>query len=277
MRFAVIAGLLAAGLASAANWSFEDATVQVQESRGEAGSKTKFSADKAITKELELKSTGFIRVALTITNGGKPRQPHQAFVAIKSPASGLEESFPMKVDKDGKAKLDVKFADIPSALLNKSLEASIVIGSFGSSKALRATAFSFAAPSEASATASPPTRYTAQPEIHHIFKDDPKSPAKILSLVFTFGVLACLPVLLIAWGMLGANMNHLQKALGAAPVSHALFFGSIIGMEWVFWQYYVSWRLFTMLPVAGVFGVIAFLSGSGALTEVQERRLNGER
>lgn len=32
-----------------------------------------------------------------------------------------------------------------------------------------------------------------------------------------------------------------------------------------------------MLPVAGVFGLIAFLSGSGALTEVQERRLKGER
>jgi oligosaccharyltransferase complex subunit delta (ribophorin II) len=76
---------------------------------------------------------------------------------------------------------------------------------------------------------------------------------------------------------LGANLNHLSKAMANAPISHALFFGSIVGMEFVFYMYYTSWKLFTVLPIAGAVGVVAFLSGSGALTEVQERRLNGER
>lgn len=72
-------------------------------------------------------------------------------------------------------------------------------------------------------------------------------------------------------------MNHLQKALGTAPISHAVFFGSIIAMEGVFFLYYSSWNLLQTLPVAGVVGVAAFLSGTRALGEVQQRRLAGER
>ncbi len=72
-------------------------------------------------------------------------------------------------------------------------------------------------------------------------------------------------------------MAHLPKALGAAPISHIVFFGSTISMEFLFFLYYYNWTLFQMLPVAGVIGVVAFLSGSKALSEVQSRRLAGER
>jgi oligosaccharyltransferase complex subunit delta (ribophorin II) len=153
-----------------------------------------------------------------------------------------------------------------------------VIGSFGTSKALKSTAFEFSisAQTTTSAPASVP-RYSAQPEIHHIFRDDPRSPPKILSLAFTLAVVAALPGLLITWIGLGANLNHFGKAFGAAPISHTLFLGSIVGMEFAFWQYYTNWQLFTLLPVAGVVGIVAYVSGSRALTEVQERRLKGER
>lgn len=77
--------------------------------------------------------------------------------------------------------------------------------------------------------------------------------------------------------MLGANVNHLSKAISAAPLSHVSFFGSIVAMEFVFFMYYTSWNLFQMLPVAGVVGVVTVLSGTKALGEVQSRRLAGER
>lgn len=77
--------------------------------------------------------------------------------------------------------------------------------------------------------------------------------------------------------MLDANVNHLSKAISAAPLSHASFFGSIVAMEFVFFMYYTSWNLFQMLPVAGVVGVVTVLSGTKALGEVQSRRLAGER
>jgi oligosaccharyltransferase complex subunit delta (ribophorin II) len=90
-------------------------------------------------------------------------------------------------------------------------------------------------------------------------------------------VVAALPALFVAWLLLGANLNHFGKAFGTSPVAHGLFFGSIIAMEGVFFLYYSSWNLFQTLPAAGVVGLVAFLSGSKALTEVQERRLAGER
>lgn len=76
---------------------------------------------------------------------------------------------------------------------------------------------------------------------------------------------------------MGANVSHLQKALGSAPISHITFFGSIVAMEGVFFLYYSGWNLFTTLPAIGVVGVVAFLSGNKALAEVQSRRLAGER
>lgn len=79
------------------------------------------------------------------------------------------------------------------------------------------------------------------------------------------------------WLALGANADHLQKALSSAPVAHGVFFGSIVAMEGVFFMYYSAWNLFQTLPVAGVVGVVAFLSGTRALGEVQRRRLAGER
>ena len=41
-----------------------------------------------------------------------------------------------------------------------------------------------------------PLRYGKLPEIHHIFKSDPTSPPKIITIVFTAAVMAALPVLL---------------------------------------------------------------------------------
>ena len=77
--------------------------------------------------------------------------------------------------------------------------------------------------------------------------------------------------------MLGGNIDHLSKAFGASPVVHGLFLGSILAMEGVFFMYYTAWNLFTTLPVAAVVGMVAYVSGSRALTEVQDRRLAGER
>jgi oligosaccharyltransferase complex subunit delta (ribophorin II) len=48
-------------------------------------------------------------------------------------------------------------------------------------------------------------------------------------------------------------------------------------MEGIFFLYYYSWNLIQTLPVAGVVGLVAFLSGSKALSEVQSRRLDGKR
>lgn len=84
-------------------------------------------------------------------------------------------------------------------------------------------------------------------------------------------------VFLLQWLFLGANVNHLPKALGKSPLAHAGFFGSIVAMELVFFMYYSAWNLFQVLPFILAVGVVAVFSGSKALGEVQGRRLAGER
>lgn len=172
--------------------------------------------------------------------------------------------------------------DIPAQLLAStgSLQASIIIASFGSSTPYKQRSFDLSLTSSQGSpapTVSRPERYGKKEEIHHIFRADPKSPPKIISLVFTLAVLGALPVLLGAWTLLGANVEHFSKAFGAAPIAHGLFLGSILAMEGVFFLYYTSWNLFQTLPAAGVVGVVAYISGSRALTEVQERRFTGQR
>jgi len=172
--------------------------------------------------------------------------------------------------------------DIPAQLLASSqpLTASLVIASFGSPTPYKSKVFDLIVkrdPNAPFALPEKPVRYGKREEIHHIFRSDPRSPPKIISLVFTAAVLAALPMLFGAWLTLGANVNHMSKALGSAPLSHALFFGSIVALEGIFFLYYTSWNLFQTLPAAAAVGAVAFLSGSRALTEVQERRLAGLR
>ena len=163
---------------------------------------------------------------------------------------------------------------------SKPLRASIILASFGSSTPFNQNIFDLTVQTDANAppaAPSAPERYSSKPEIHHIFRSDPQSGPRVISLVFTIATLATVPVLLGVWLFLGGNSDHIGKAFGTSPVAHGLFFGSIVAMEGVFFMYYVSWNLFQTLPVAAVVGTVAFVSGSRALTEVQERRLAGHR
>ena len=92
--------------------------------------------------------------------------------------------------------------DIPIQLLSAPgpLTASLIIASFGKSKPYRSHVFDIAIetdPGISLPAQKKPQRYGKLPEIHHIFKSDPTSPPKILSIVFTAAVLVTLPALLI--------------------------------------------------------------------------------
>jgi oligosaccharyltransferase complex subunit delta (ribophorin II) len=172
--------------------------------------------------------------------------------------------------------------DLPTQFLTstKPIPASLVIGSFGSATPYKSKVFDLNVsldPNAPLAIPEKPLRYAAEQEIHHIFRTETRSPPKVITLVFMAAVVGALPVLLGIWATLGANANHLGKALSNAPISHALFFGSVIAMEGIFFLYYTTWNLFQTLPAAALVSVVAFLSGSRALTEVQERRLAGLR
>ncbi|KAH6657755.1 Oligosaccharyltransferase subunit Ribophorin II-domain-containing protein [Truncatella angustata] len=275
--------LLAAGAAQAASsWGFDEGTITVGAKKSEGAVKEKFS-EKALPKApVSLGAADTLKIVLTATENGKGKRPHQAFLVLKETETGLEAPFPLTTKDNGKAIVDLKQADIPVQLLtsSKPLEASLILASFGSSEGYNKPVFHVQLKLDPNAT--PPTyekplRYGKLEEIHHIFRADPTNPPKVISLVFALAVIATLPALFIGWLALGGNVAHLQKALSTAPVAHAVFFGSIVTMELVFYLYYISWNLFQVLPVISVVGAVAFLSGTKALGEVQSRRLAGER
>ncbi|KAF2141001.1 uncharacterized protein K452DRAFT_272777 [Aplosporella prunicola CBS 121167] len=288
MRFSLLPSVLLAGLSAvstvaAASWGFEDATVTVQGKGGVgSGLKEKLSVNTPLANTVELGATDTLKIILTTTDGKKAKRPHQAFLTLMDPATGLEDSFPFTIKDSGKGKVEVTHKDLPAQFLTASapVTATLTIGSFGSSKPYSHSVFNLAItrdPNVPLALPSPPIRYGPQPEIHHVFKDDPRNPPMIITLVFGAVIAVTLPVLFGVWLMLGANLNHAGKALGSAPISHGLFFGSIVALEGIFFLYYTCWNLFQTLPAAAAVGAIAYISGSRALSEVQERRLAGLR
>ncbi|KAK4574339.1 hypothetical protein LTR86_002101 [Recurvomyces mirabilis] len=288
----------------AASWTFEDATLTVQGKGAGVGGgvKEKLSPGSPLTSSsISLGATDSLKIILTTTEGKTAKRAHQAFLTLHEPMTGLEESFPFSLKENGKGKVEVvrlqsephikiikltrtsqTQKDLPYQFVSSSkpLKASLILASFGSSTPYNSHAFDLTVspdPANPAPAPSPAERYTSKEEIHHQFKADPQSGPRIISLFFTLAVLATVPVLLGVWLFLGANVDHFGKAFGASPVSHGVFLGSIIAMEAVFFMYYTVWNLFQTLPVAAVVGVVAYVSGSRALTEVQDRRLAGER
>lgn len=265
----------------AASWGFTDATVSVNSKSATGNIKERLKENAPLSTALPLGGSDSLKLLLTTQEGSSAKRPHQAFLLLKDASSGLDISYPFSVKDNGKAKVELTQKDLPVQFLaaSKPVDAEVVIASFGASQPYRGLAFQLAINSEASAPAASDSveRYGKQPEIHHIFKTDAKSPPALITLIFLLATLITIPVLTAAWLFLDVNLNHLPIALKSAPLPHIVFVASVFGLEGIFFLYYTTWTLFQMLPAALAVGAIAFLSGSRALSEVQERRLAGLR
>ncbi|KUI70545.1 Dolichyl-diphosphooligosaccharide--protein glycosyltransferase subunit 2 [Cytospora mali] len=287
MRFSAIPSLLflAAGAVQAASsWSFDDASVAISSKKGVGEAhKEKFGAKSPLETPVTLGAQDTLTVSFTAKDNGKAKRPHQAFVLLRDEDTGLEAPFPLNVKESGKGKVQITQKEIPAQffLSSKPVHATVVIGSFGSAQGLIADAFDIEItqdPNKPAPAAPSPVRYGKKPQIHHIFREPTQYPYKVFSIIFVIIIAATLPILLVAWfGFLGANISALPKALGAAPLSHATFFGSILAIEGVYFLYHRGLSLGHILVPIAVFGTTTVLSGMKALGEVQRRRLAGER
>lgn len=82
---------------------------------------------------------------------------------------------------------------------SKPLQATLVLASFGPSQAFSNHVFNLDVSLDPNVPVPPyekPLRYGKLEDIHHIFRLDPTSPPKIISLVFALAVLATVPALL---------------------------------------------------------------------------------
>ncbi|KAF5023062.1 hypothetical protein F66182_4874 [Fusarium sp. NRRL 66182] len=282
MRFSIVSSLvfLTSVASAASSWSFTDGSVTVASKKAQSVTQ-KFGEQKPVKNAIGLGNTDTIKVSVTTTEAGKAKRPHQAFL-ILTESTGLEAPYPLDIKTSGKGTVDISHKDLPVQFLlsDAPIKASLVLGSFGTSNPTISPVFEIEIRLEPNGPApayEAPVRYGPRAQINHVFKLDDTSPPRIVSMVFSLAILASVPALFLGWLFLGANVSHIPKALGAAPVSHAVFFGSIAAIEGAFFLYYVQWNLFKTLPVVIVLGVVSFLSGTKALSEVQSRRLAGER
>ncbi|KAJ5337943.1 hypothetical protein N7541_009935 [Penicillium brevicompactum] len=280
--FCLLAAAALPGAAATA-WGFTDATVAVQPKGAgiNGGFKDQLNPSKALAKSVSLNGADTLRVTLTAQEGSSAKRPHQAFLLLKDGETGLDISYPFNVKDNGKSRVELTQKDLPIQFLSLSspVDARVILGGFGDSAAHDSSVFKLSIdrnPDEAVPTVET-ERYGKKAEIHHIFKDAASSPPLVITLAFVGLVIAAIPVLAGMWLFLGANVNHLPTALKSAPLPHAVFLGSLVAFEGIFFLYYTSWNLFQILPAVAVAGAVAFVSGSRALGEVQGRRLAGLR
>ncbi|KAK2745850.1 hypothetical protein FQN57_003463 [Myotisia sp. PD_48] len=286
LRLALQLGLLlfsAPSICASSGWGFTDATVSIHQKGTGVGNtvKEKLSPSRPVSKPLAWDGAGTIKLFLTAQENGSTKIPHQLFLSLKDKESGLDVSYPLEVKGSGKARLELTHKDLPTQFLRSKspIEASLLIASFGTSTGYDKRVFqlNIARDPHEPLPSSDALRYGKLEEIHHIFKPGPTSPPVILSLIFSVAVLSTLPLLVISWLYIGANVDHLSVALKSSPISHLIFGGSIVGLELIFFLYYTTWNLFQTLPAVLAMGTVAVISGSRALGEVQERRLAGLR
>ncbi|KAL7271445.1 hypothetical protein RUND412_005800 [Rhizina undulata] len=278
-----------ASLASA-EWTFSNGKAVIVKKGDSIGESTSFSPTSPIPEPLSVSPQESLKLTLSVKEGSEAGRPHQAFVLLTEPESGMETFFPLNVQDSGKAKFDLSHKDIPSYLLSApSLSLSLVLGSFGTTPGSVTPIGSLTPSLDVVAKAALEKQkvkdlgegkvvYKRKQEIRHVFRADPKNPPKVITLAFTAAVLGAYLFLFVLWfPILGGNLSHLPKALGAAPISHPIFFFSLLSLEGIFFMYYVKWNLFQTLAAMGVAGPLAFFSGSRALREVRARRERGER
>lgn len=283
LQFCLIASA-ALPIGAASTWGVADATVSVQ-SKGAGvgvGLKERIPDGQPLSKPVSLGSSDTLKVDLVAQEARTPKRPHQAFLLLTDPATGLDISYPFSVRENGKSRIELTQKDLPAQFLStpEGLDASFVIGSFGSSEAYNGAAFKLSIAREANVPlpSTEASRHRKLPEIHHIFKPNPESPPVFVTLNFVAMVLLIpFAALITLWTSIGANTKQLPMALKSAPLPHVVFVGSLVGLEGVFFLYYTSWNLFQTLPAALAVGVVTFISGSRALGEVQGRRLAGLR
>lgn len=224
MRFALLATL--AGAASAASqWSFTDAKVEIFPKTASAASPDTIShvvsAKEPVKDTVVLGHADKLKVSLTTKNGNQAKRPHQAFLMVKE-KGGLEAPFAFALKESGTGTADFVIFPTPGperrweagihklqvqhqlpvqhVASEEPLEVSLLVGSLGSTKASITPLFDLVLrldPNAPSSNYENPLRFGQQSEIHHIFRDDPKSPPKIVSIVFALAILATIPGLLI--------------------------------------------------------------------------------
>lgn len=112
-----------------------------------------------------------------------------------------------------------------------------------------------------------PVRYVEQPEIKHIFPDEPKTISPILAKLFVLIVLGVGLIEFITWLFTGCiKFNKLPKGTNSIYLSGLMV--SIIGLEWTFYNYYLGSSIFQTINMSTFYALIGLIFGTTYLRNV---------
>ncbi|KAG0295549.1 hypothetical protein BGZ96_011499 [Linnemannia gamsii] len=260
----------------AESWKVQDINIIISAPGGNKKAEHKLEYPYAV-QDLTANPTDVLKFSFKIDNKEKP---HQAMVVFQSQDEFQDEIMvAASVKSSGKGRFDLNFnkADAKFKYGTRKYAMTFLVGGPKIDEPYKYTLGNIEVKGPSSNPASRPARllYQAQPEIHHQFRADQKLINTAISGLFTFLVLTPFAVLFILWSKLGVKFEPLQ-AMAAKPfdlINAVVFFGSIAGMEFVFYNYWTHVTLFPVLQALGGLTVVAFISGRYVLSAVQTRRL----
>ena len=68
---------------------------------------SRLTENKVLSKAVELGAADTLKIVLTAQEGRSAKRPHQTYLSVSDPTSGLETSFPFSVKDSGKAKVEL--------------------------------------------------------------------------------------------------------------------------------------------------------------------------
>lgn len=200
----------------------------------------------------------------------KGKQPSQLSLLLGSISRDLETNYyPMIQDELVEFKIPI--INLPKSLMyyatqeNDTLTATLILADEGCKDNLLSEVFNFKlnVPFDTKSFKLP-KRFEKKDEIYHIFRDPPKTIKPIFAQVFQFIVISCLIGLLSSWFTTGAILiSGLPSGLNFFYFIG--FIGSIIGLEYIFIQYYLDTSIFTTLKHTFVTAILSIVFGSKLL------------
>jgi len=208
--------------------------------------------------------------------------PDQIFIKISN-KDNIETSLkPIVKSINGvfNAKLSITYSKLPSLFkISPSLKLSLIIASFKDSEPIYTDISSIELTddliSKAAKKYEKPQRFTALPEIHHIFQTAPKTVNAGIALIFSSFSIVSLIGLIGVWT--ASNLINFKNFPKDSIIQHFAFIGLIICYEVVFFQYYLGSTIFaTIGKVFILLGPTVFF-GSRVLSYIGTLRLAGKR
>ncbi|KAF8937323.1 Dolichyl-diphosphooligosaccharide--protein glycosyltransferase subunit Swp1 [Dissophora ornata] len=260
----------------AGSWKINDINLQVVARDGAKKTEHKLEYPNA-AGDLSAESTDLLKFSFKVESS---ERPHQAMVVFQSQDEFQDEIMvAASVKGSGKGRFELNFAksDKKFKYGTRTYSMTFLVGGPKIEDPYKYMLGHIEVKGPTTNPATRPTRleYKSQPEIHHQFRPDQKLINTAISGAFTLLVLAPFAVLLLLWGQLNIKFEPL-KALATKPldlIAAAVFFGSLAGMEYVFYSYWTHVTLFPVLQSLGVLSIVAIVSGRSVLSAAQTRRL----